>query len=57
MPLVRQIARDAVASNGRFSSMVLGIVKSRPFQMNTVTEPARSSHVDCAANTEAKGVN
>ena len=35
MPLVRSIVRDAAASNYRFSSIVLGIVKSAPFQMNT----------------------
>ena len=33
MPLVRAIARDAAAQNYRFSSIVLGIVKSAPFQM------------------------
>jgi hypothetical protein len=35
MPLVRAIARDAAGSNYRFSTVVLGIVKSAPFQMNT----------------------
>ena len=35
MPLVRSIVRDASGSNYRFSSIVLGIVKSAPFQMNT----------------------
>jgi hypothetical protein len=33
MPLVRSIARDAAKNNNRFSSFVLGIVKSVPFQM------------------------
>ena len=33
MPLVRAIARDAAAADYRFSSIVLGIVKSAPFQM------------------------
>ena len=33
MPLVRSIARDAARNNYRFSSIVLGIVKSTPFQM------------------------
>ena len=32
-PLVRAIARDAAQRNYRFSSIVLGIVKSAPFQM------------------------
>jgi mono/diheme cytochrome c family protein len=32
-PLVRAVAREAAAQNYRFSSIVLGIVKSAPFQM------------------------
>jgi hypothetical protein len=47
MPLVRGIARDAAANGDRFSALVLGVVKSRPFQMNTKTGPAP------AANTAA----
>ncbi len=34
MPVVRAIVRDAAKDNYRFSSIVLGIVKSEPFQMN-----------------------
>jgi mono/diheme cytochrome c family protein len=34
MPMVRGIARDAAANKYRFSSLVMGIVKSDPFQMN-----------------------
>ena len=34
MPLVRSIARDAAGGNYRFSSLVLGVVKSAPFQNN-----------------------
>jgi hypothetical protein len=34
MPLVRSIVRDSEKNNYRFSSLVLGIVKSEPFQMN-----------------------
>jgi hypothetical protein len=34
MPLIRSIARDAESKNYRFSSIVLGIVKSEPFQVN-----------------------
>jgi hypothetical protein len=33
LPTVRSIARDAAAQNNRFSSIVLGIVRSTPFQM------------------------
>jgi cytochrome c5 len=32
MPVVRSIARDAASQNYRFSSIVLGIVRSAPFQ-------------------------
>ena len=35
MPLVRSIVHGAAASNYRFSALVMGIVKSAPFQMNT----------------------
>jgi hypothetical protein len=34
MPLVRSIARGAARNNNRFSELVLGVVKSKPFQMN-----------------------
>ena len=34
MPMVRAIARDAAANKYHFSSLVMGIVKSDPFQMN-----------------------
>jgi hypothetical protein len=39
MPLVRAIARDAARQGHRFSALVLGIVKSPPFQMNTKSRP------------------
>jgi hypothetical protein len=56
MPLVRQIARDVIADKGRFSAMVLGVVKSRPFQMNTVVEPVTST-ASAQTTTGTKGVN
>jgi hypothetical protein len=34
MPLVRSIVRDAGRNNDKFSSLVLGVVKSDQFQMN-----------------------
>jgi mono/diheme cytochrome c family protein len=37
MPVVRSIVRDSAASRYRFSTIVLGIVKSDPFQMNMKT--------------------
>jgi hypothetical protein len=36
MPVVRQIVRDAARDNYRFSSLVMGVVKSAPFQMRKV---------------------
>jgi len=33
MPAVRRIVRDAKSRDFRFSSIVLGIVRSTPFQM------------------------
>ena len=41
IPVVRGIARDAARNDYRFSSLVLGIVKSAPFQMKR-TEPAKT---------------
>jgi mono/diheme cytochrome c family protein len=38
MPAVRQIVRDAARDNYRFSSIVMGIVKSAPFQMRKSAE-------------------
>jgi hypothetical protein len=35
MPVVRSIVRDAAKSNFRFSALVMGIVRSVPFQWNT----------------------
>ena len=38
MPVVRSIVRDADKNNDKFSSIVLGIVKSPPFLMRTKME-------------------
>jgi len=38
MPVVRSIARDAAHNDYRFSSLVMGIVKSTPFQMRRARE-------------------
>jgi len=35
MPTIRTITREAAKNNNRFSSFVMGIVKSAPFQMST----------------------
>jgi len=34
MPVIRQIVRDASRNNYKFSSLIVGIVKSNPFQMS-----------------------
>ncbi len=39
MPAVRAIAREAARNDNRFSSLVLGIVKSAPFQMKMKIAP------------------
>ena len=39
MPAVRAIIRDAARDKYRFSSLILGIVKSTPFQMRTKAQP------------------
>jgi Protein of unknown function (DUF1585) len=38
MPAVRAITRQAALQDYRFSSVVLGVVKSAPFQMRMKTE-------------------
>jgi len=44
MPVVRSIVRDAQKNQNRFSSIVLGIVKSAPFQMRTKMEETVGNH-------------
>jgi mono/diheme cytochrome c family protein len=44
LPVVREIARNAAPADYRWSSVILGIVKSAPFTMSTATgQPMRSS--------------
>src|SRR6185295_17947201 len=52
MPLVRAITRDAMRNQNRFSALVMGVVTSKPFQMNMkVAEPG----VDSANRDSSKG--
>ncbi len=44
MPTVRKIVRDAARDNYRFSSIVMGIAKSVPFQMERTPEAAPSQN-------------
>jgi hypothetical protein len=56
MPVVRTILRDAARSNYRFSSIVLGVVKSAPFQMKVKklqdldSEPIADNSADRSAS-------
>jgi hypothetical protein len=55
MPEVRRILHDASANDYRFSALVLGIVKSVPFQMRIkpIAEEATSS-ASANRDTEAQ---
>ncbi len=48
MPFVREIDRQAAKNDNRFSSFVLGVVKSMPFQMRRAeeSEPAATTVAD-----------
>jgi len=48
MPVVRAIDRDASREDNRFTSLVMGIVKSAPFQMRRA-EPRDAASSDLAA--------
>jgi hypothetical protein len=43
MPVVRTIAQNAAAHNYRFSSIIMGIVESAPFEMKQVGQPVLSA--------------
>ena len=56
MPLVRAIARNAQRNQNRFSALVLGVVNSKPFQMNMkVADPIPSQAADGANRDRSKG--
>ena len=56
MPTVRKIVRDAARDNYRFSSIVMGIAKSAPFQMERTPEEAPKPAAQVAvAASELKG--
>ena len=57
MPLVRAIARDAKRNDNRFSALVLGVVNSKPFQMNMkVPERPMPAHTVAGDKPGDKGV-
>jgi len=38
MPVIRSIVHDADKNNDKFSSILMGVIKSAPFQMRTKVE-------------------
>ena len=56
MPLVRAITRDVIENNGRFSSIGMGVVNSKPFQMNTKHE-AVTNTASSRTGSDNRGVN
>ena len=49
MPAVRGILRDAAATDYRFSSIVLGVVRSVPFQLRRAAEPDADARAQSGA--------
>jgi hypothetical protein len=54
MPTVRAILRDASGNNYRFSTLLLGVVHSAPFQMRTSPGEREAAPVQSAENREGK---
>jgi hypothetical protein len=54
MPTVRAILRDASRDNYRFSTLILGVVHSTPFQMRTAPRDTEAVPVQSAQNREGK---
>ncbi len=52
MPVVRSVAREAARNNNRFSTLVLAIVKSTPFQMRRAEENSPAATDDVVANRQ-----
>src|SRR5579885_551730 len=55
MPMLRSIVRESASSNYRFSSILLGIVKSPAFQMNQKIAPGGQGSVASNIAPAAKG--
>ena len=47
-PVIRKILREAAGDDYRWSSLIKGIVKSSPFQMRRVQEPADNTAAQTA---------
>jgi hypothetical protein len=50
MPVVRQIVKNADKSNDKFSSLLLGVIESAPFQMRTKVPESGPGGTVSAAN-------
>jgi hypothetical protein len=50
MPAVRAVTHQAAQNHYRFSSLILGIVESTPFQMRRSQEPDSAAATSVAAN-------
>jgi hypothetical protein len=57
MPLIRSIQRDANKGGNKFSALVVAVVKSKPFQMNTKVQPANTAVTADARTNSDKGNN
>jgi hypothetical protein len=55
MPLVRAIARDAGRNGNKFSALVLGVIRSKPFQMNTKPDVPAPTSATIASKAIRKG--
>ena len=54
MPAVRAIARDAAANQNRFSSLVVGIVNSVPFQMRRAEDVTTETAADAGRRPQVE---
>jgi Protein of unknown function (DUF1585) len=54
MPTVRAIVRDASRDNYRFSALILGVVRSAPFQLRTASGDTETLPVQSAQNREGQ---
>jgi hypothetical protein len=54
MPAVRAIVRDAAANDNRFSSFVLGVVTSVPFQMRKTDDVVTTADNDAGATAKSQ---
>jgi hypothetical protein len=53
MPVIREIVRGAARDNYRFSSLIMGIVKSAPFRMTTIGQMPAPGNPENAATKVA----